>query len=100
MKRYEFVNFLMSYILLLGVQVKVLKCIQPLTVEHLLIGQYSKSLDGSKPAYLDDETVPKGSLTPTYAACTLYINNERWSGVPFILKAGKGMEFLIAAYIA
>ena len=24
--------------------------------------------------------------------CVLYVNNERWNGVPFILKAGKGLN--------
>jgi glucose-6-phosphate 1-dehydrogenase len=55
-----------------------------------LLGQYVASEDGSKPGYLDDKTVPRGSNTPTYAACVLYIENERWAGVPWILKAGKG----------
>ncbi len=40
--------------------------------------------------YLDDPTVPKGSVTPTYAIAKLNIRNERWDGVPFILKCGKG----------
>ncbi|VDK40854.1 unnamed protein product [Dibothriocephalus latus] len=31
------------------------------------------------------------SITPTYACAVLYIPNERWKGVPFILRAGKGM---------
>lgn len=30
------------------------------------------------------------SVTPTYACAVLYINNDRWKGVPFILRAGKG----------
>ena len=29
------------------------------------------------------------SVTPTYAAAVLRLNNERWDGVPFILRAGK-----------
>ncbi|KAE9394298.1 hypothetical protein BT96DRAFT_1048509 [Gymnopus androsaceus JB14] len=33
--------------------------------------------------------VPKDSTTATYAATVLWINNLRWEGVPFILKAGK-----------
>ena len=41
-----------------------------------------------KPGYLDDPTVPKGTLTPTFAAMRLFINNDRWAGVPFIIKAG------------
>ena len=40
--------------------------------------------------YLDDPTVPKGSVTPTYTIAKLNIRNERWDGVPFILKCGKG----------
>jgi len=44
------------------------------------------------PGYLDDETVPKGSLCPTFAAIALHINNARWDGVPFLLKAGKALN--------
>ena len=40
----------------------------------------------------DDPTVPEGSRTPTFAAVTLYIDNDRWAGVPFILKAGKALD--------
>ncbi len=32
------------------------------------------------PGYLDDKTVPKGSITPTFAAVALHINNARWDG--------------------
>ena len=73
----------------------MLRCIRPVEPEDTLLGQYTKSEDGSKPGYLDDKTVPSGSLCPTYAACTLWINNERWEGVPFILKCGKGRSVLI-----
>lgn len=45
-----------------------------------------------QPGYLDDPTVPKGSKTPTFAACRLHINNERWAGVPFVLRAGKALN--------
>jgi glucose-6-phosphate 1-dehydrogenase len=64
-------------------------------LEDTLLGQYTKSEDGSKPGYLEDKTVPAGSTCPTFAACTLWINNERWEGVPFILKCGKGRIYLI-----
>lgn len=53
-----------------------------------LLGQYVGA--NGKPGYLDDDTVPPNSICPTYAACTLWIHNPRWEGVPFILKAGKG----------
>ncbi|KAG8900902.1 Glucose-6-phosphate 1-dehydrogenase [Tulasnella sp. 403] len=31
-------------------------------------------------------------VCPTFAAVTLWINNPRWEGVPFILKAGKALN--------
>lgn len=71
-------------------KLKVLRCIMPVTSDETVLGQYV-STDG-KPGYLDDPTVPEGSKTPTYAACVLHINNDRWSGVPFILKAGKALN--------
>ncbi len=48
------------------------------TKKDVLLGQYTagKDKDGKeKPGYLDDETVPKGSHCPTFAAMTLWINN-------------------------
>jgi glucose-6-phosphate 1-dehydrogenase len=68
--------------------VKVLRLIEPVLKGDTLLGQYVATND--KPGYLDDQTVPKNSRCPTFAACTLYIHNPRWEGVPFILKAGKG----------
>ncbi|KAF8973395.1 Glucose-6-phosphate 1-dehydrogenase [Entomortierella lignicola] len=73
-------------------KVKVLRFIPPIKKEDILLGQYAKSEDGKEPGYLDDKTVPKGSKTPTYAAATIFINNERWSGVPFVLKCGKALD--------
>lgn len=32
------------------------------------------------------------SITPTYACAVFHINNERWDGVPFIVKCGKGLN--------
>lgn len=36
--------------------------------------------------------MPADSRTPTYAACVLRVHNERWAGVPFLIKAGKGLN--------
>ena len=32
------------------------------------------------------------SICPTFAAVALFINNARWDGVPFLLKAGKALH--------
>jgi glucose-6-phosphate 1-dehydrogenase len=71
-------------------KVRVLRGIPAIEPKNVIIGQYGRSLDGTKPGYLDDETVPKDSRCPTFCALAVYIKNERWDGVPFILKAGKG----------
>ena len=36
--------------------------------------------------------MPAGSRCPTFAACVLAVDNERWRGVPFLLSAGKGLD--------
>ncbi|GJJ07466.1 hypothetical protein Clacol_001668 [Clathrus columnatus] len=71
-------------------KVKVLRAIPPVEVEDALLGQYTAA--NGKPGYLDDDTVPRHSVCPTYAALTLWVHNPRWEGVPFILKAGKALN--------
>lgn len=76
-------------------KVKVLRSMPPIELENVVLGQYVANPDGegeAKVGYLDDPTVPKGSVTPTYCASVAYINNERWDGVPFILKCGKALN--------
>lgn len=77
-------------------KVKVLKSIPAIVMSDTILGQYVGDPDASdadaKLGYLDDPTVPKGSVTPTYAAAILRINNERWDGVPFILRCGKALN--------
>jgi len=74
-------------------KVKLLKAIQEITLEDVVLGQYTADPNGetddARTSYVDDPTVPKGSKTPTYACAALRIKNERWDGVPFILRAGK-----------
>jgi glucose-6-phosphate 1-dehydrogenase len=41
------------------------------------------------PGYLDEEGIPRGSKTETYAAVRLQIDSRRWAGVPFYLRTGK-----------
>ncbi|MCE5316859.1 MAG: glucose-6-phosphate dehydrogenase, partial [Parachlamydia sp.] len=41
------------------------------------------------PAYRSEENVATSSIVETYAALQLFIDNWRWAGVPFYLRAGK-----------
>lgn len=77
-------------------KVKVLKSIKALALDDCVLGQYVGNPDGkdddAKMGYLDDPTVPAGSKTPTFALTVLQIKNERWDGVPFILRCGKALN--------
>jgi glucose-6-phosphate 1-dehydrogenase len=73
-------------------KVKVLRCVSPLDVAHTVVGQYGPNAAGTQRGYTEDPTVPQGSKCPTFAAAVLHINNARWAGVPFILKAGKALN--------
>jgi len=43
-------------------------------------------------SYTEEQGVPPDSITPTFAAAVLRVENERWAGVPFLLSAGKGLD--------
>ncbi|XP_017110412.1 glucose-6-phosphate 1-dehydrogenase isoform X1 [Drosophila elegans] len=77
-------------------KVKVLKSIGALTLDDMVLGQYlgdpKGATEDARTGYLDDPTVSKDSNTPTYALGVLKINNERWQGVPFILRCGKALN--------
>jgi glucose-6-phosphate 1-dehydrogenase len=78
-------------------KVKVLKSIRPIPREavhgHAFRAQYSKGTVGGERVngYLQEEGVPANSITETYAAMKLYIDNWRWRGVPIYLRTGKRM---------
>ncbi|PKI76859.1 hypothetical protein CRG98_002845 [Punica granatum] len=75
-------------------KVKVLRSIKPVSIEDVVVGQYKGYTEGnmSVPGYTDDPTVSNNSLTPTFAAAILSINNSRWDGVPFMMVAGKALH--------
>jgi len=78
-------------------KVKVLKSIRPIPKRavnaHAFRAQYTAGkVNGEKVAgYLDEKNIPSGSVTETYAALKLYIDNWRWRNVPFYLRTGKRM---------
>jgi glucose-6-phosphate 1-dehydrogenase len=64
-------------------QAKVLRTVRPLSVEHMVRGQFR--------GYRDEPGVAKGSFMATYAALRLYVDSWRWDGVPFYVRAGKAL---------
>lgn len=78
---------------------RLLRAIKPPKLRDLFLGQYAASTTRKhgkhveNPGYLDDETIAnRKSLTPTFASVCLKIENERWSGVPFLITAGKALD--------
>jgi glucose-6-phosphate 1-dehydrogenase len=64
-------------------KVELFKAIRPADPKKYVRGQYK--------GYREVEGVAKDSQTETFAALELEIDNWRWSGVPFFLRAGKYM---------
>nr|WP_179472812.1 glucose-6-phosphate dehydrogenase [Mycolicibacterium vinylchloridicum] len=64
-------------------RVELFKSIRPVDPKHYVRGQYA--------GYLDIDGVAPGSQTETFTALKLHIDNWRWSGVPFFIRAGKAL---------
>jgi glucose-6-phosphate 1-dehydrogenase len=76
-------------------KVKVLRSIRPLAgdeiVRSTVHGQYTKGwvLGEQVAAYREEKNVAADSQTETFASLRLFIDNWRWAGVPFYIRAGK-----------
>jgi glucose-6-phosphate 1-dehydrogenase len=72
-------------------KVKVWKAIQPIHPADTVRGQYGPgTVDGKHVVgYRQEDRVHPRSQTETYAALRLEIENWRWAGVPFYIRAGK-----------
>ncbi|MBN1418676.1 MAG: glucose-6-phosphate dehydrogenase, partial [Planctomycetes bacterium] len=76
-------------------KVKVLRSVRRIAPAEVpagtVRGQYGRSaVRGSPvPAFREEDRVAPDSRTETYAAVRLRIDNWRWAGVPFYLRAGK-----------
>jgi glucose-6-phosphate 1-dehydrogenase len=64
-------------------KVKLLRSVRPLLTSDAVHGQYA--------GYREEPGVAKDSRTPTYAALRLHLDNWRWQGVPFYIRAGKAL---------
>lgn len=74
-------------------KVELLKAVETLDKNSdTFLGQFSANTYLEEEGYLEDEGVPNDSKCPTFAAVVLKVHNERWEGVPFVMKAGKGLD--------
>jgi glucose-6-phosphate 1-dehydrogenase len=80
-----------------GEQVKVLEAAPPLSPRDcrscVVRAQYEAGeVEGvPAPGYREEPRVAPGSITETYVALKLAIDNWRWAGVPFFLRTGKAL---------
>jgi len=75
-------------------KLKVWRAIPSIPILNVVRGQYGAGqIDGqSVVGYRNEERVSPNSGTETYAAVKLEVENWRWAGVPFYLRAGKRMQ--------
>jgi glucose-6-phosphate 1-dehydrogenase len=75
-------------------KLKVWQAIPSIPILNAVRGQYGPGVVEGQPAagYRQEERVSPESGTETYAAVKLEIENWRWAGVPFYLRAGKRLK--------
>jgi glucose-6-phosphate 1-dehydrogenase len=79
-------------------KVKVLRAVRPMTgaeVDARVVrAQYGPGwMRGEQvPGYRDEPDVARGSTVETYVALELRVDNWRWAGVPFYVRAGKRLS--------
>jgi glucose-6-phosphate 1-dehydrogenase len=75
-------------------KVKVWQAIPSIPILNTVRGQYGPGIVSGQHVvgYRDEDRVNPESGTETYAALRLQIENWRWAGVPFYLRAGKRLK--------
>ncbi|CAH2599924.1 Glucose-6-phosphate 1-dehydrogenase [Rhodovastum atsumiense] len=78
-----------------GEKAKVVQAIRPMAPEEVarevVRGQYDAGVvqDAPVPGYRQEPRVAPDSVTETYVAMKLHVDNWRWAGVPFYIRTGK-----------
>ncbi len=76
-------------------KLKLLRAVRPIPRDRVDLfavrGQYVRGVidGGGVSAYREEPKVAPDSITETYAALKLLVDNWRWQGVPFYLRTGK-----------
>lgn len=86
-------------------KLKVFRSLRPLSDDDLrnnvIRGQYTESHVKGKllAGYREEEGVDNNSRTETYFAMKFYIDNWRWSGVPFYIRSGKRLPTRVSEIV-
>lgn len=86
-------------------KVKVLRALRPITgkgvLERVVRAQYAAGVVRGERVhgYREEPDVAAESATETYVALKLSVDNWRWSGVPFYLRAGKRLAKRVAEVV-
>jgi glucose-6-phosphate 1-dehydrogenase len=72
-------------------KVKVLRAMHTPGPKHVVRGQYGRGyVEGEEvPGYREEPGVDPSSVTDTYVAAKLFVDNWRWADTPFYIRAGK-----------
>jgi glucose-6-phosphate 1-dehydrogenase len=72
-------------------KVKVLRSLHTPGPKSVVRGQYGRGfVEGEEvPAYREEQGVAPDSMTETYVAAKLYVDNWRWADTPFYVRMGK-----------
>jgi glucose-6-phosphate 1-dehydrogenase len=78
-------------------KMEVLRCLRPITAkdveQYTVRAQYTEGTAHGNPVpgYRREKGVKPDSITETYVALKCFVENWRWSGVPFYLRTGKAL---------
>ena len=74
-------------------KVKVLKSIHTPGPKHVVRGQYGRGyIEGQEvPGYREETGIDPSSMTETFIAAKLFVDNWRWADTPIYIRAGKRM---------
>jgi glucose-6-phosphate 1-dehydrogenase len=80
-------------------KLNVLRTLRPITPAdaraNTVRARYAAGVDADGkpvPAYLDEQGIADNSHIETFVALKAYLDNWRWSGVPFFIRTGKRMK--------
>jgi len=75
-------------------KVKVLRAMHTPGPKSVVRGQYGRGfVEGEEvPGYREEDRVARDSMTETYVAAKLYVDNWRWADTPFYVRAGKRLR--------